>query len=105
MNFEAKISGTKVTGFEIEPIFNSQFISLEDILKMDLKQETMNWLLDTLRFSRGERTKADDRIWWAIIDWDSTYKLSCLEKYPQYVEEFKNYFGENWLNCYIRFNH
>lgn len=105
MNFEPKISGTKVTNFKIEPIFDSQFICLEDLLQMDLKQETMDWLLDTLRFSRGKRTKKDDKIWWATIDWDSTYKLSCLEKYPEYVEEFKEYFGDSWLDHYIRFNH
>ena len=105
MKFEPKISGIKVTGFEIKPIFNSQFICLEDLVKMDLKQETMNWLLDTLRFSRGEREKETDKIWWATIDWDSVYKLSCLENYPEYVKEFKNYFGEEWLEQYIRFNH
>ena len=105
MTFEAKISGTKVTDFNITPIFNSQYISLESLLKLDLKQETMNFILDTFRFSKGERTKEEDEIWWAILDWDTIYKLSCLEKYPQYVEEFKSYFGENWLKHYIRFNH
>lgn len=105
MKFEPKLSGTKVTDFNIEPIFNSQFICLEDLIKMDLKQETMNWLLDTLRFSRGAREKEDDKIWWATIDWDSVYKLSCLENYPDYVKEFEEYFGEEWLKYYIRFNH
>jgi hypothetical protein len=105
MKFEPKLSGTKVTDFNIEPIFDSQFICLEDLVKMDLKQETMNWLLDTLRFSRGIREKKDDKIWWATIDWDSIYKLSCLENYPEYVKEFEEYFGEEWLEYYIRFNH
>lgn len=105
MKFEPKISGTRVTDFDITPIFDSQFICLEDLVKMDLKQETMNWLLDTLRFSRGDRQKAEDKIWWATIDWDSIFKLSCLENYPDYVKEFEDYFGENWLEHYIRFNH
>lgn len=105
MKFEPKISGTKVTDFNITPIFNSQFISLESLLKMDLKQRTMDFILDTFRFSKGEKTKEDDEIWWGILDWDSIYKLSCIEKYPEYVKEFEEYFGENWFKHYIRFNH
>ena len=105
MKFEPKISGTKVTDFDIKPIFDSQFICLEDLVKMDLSQKTMDWLLDTLRFSRGDRVNEDDKIWWAIIDWDSIYKLSIIENYPEYEKELLEYFGESWLNHYIRFNH
>ncbi|MDV3428228.1 MAG: hypothetical protein LIR50_14620 [Bacillota bacterium] len=107
MKFEEKISGTKVTDFKITPIFKSQFVSLADVMALDLKQETMDLILDTLRFSRGERTEdnKDACIWWCVMDWDFIMKLSCLEHYPKYVEEFKNYFGENWVKHYIRFNH
>ena len=75
--------------------FGVIMFSLNTLLKMDLKQRTMDFILDTFRFSKGEKTKEDDEIWWAILDWDSIYKLSCIEKYPEYVKEFEEYFGEN----------
>lgn len=104
MKFESKISGTKVTEFEITPIFNKQVISLNDIINANLPQKSMDWILDTIRFTKGQ--PIDGRpSWWCTLDWDSIYKLSCAKNYPQYVEEFENYFGENWLNQYIRFNH
>ena len=100
MKFEQKISGTRVTDYKIEKmLFHSQFISLKECLEKVKRQETMDWLLDTLRFTKSE----DD--WYAIIDWDSILKLSVLEYYPQYEEELKNYFGESWLKHYIRFGH
>lgn len=107
MKFEPKISGTKVTDFDIKPLFSSQFISLQDAIDKDLSQDTMNWILDNLRFHRGERTEENKGkcIWWAIIDFDTDYKLAVLENYPHYKEEFRKYFGEGWMNHYIRFNH
>lgn len=107
MKFEEKISGTKVTDFNIKPLFDSQFISLQDVIDKDLSQRTMNWILDTLRFHRGERNEEnkDVCIWWGTIDFDTNYKLAVLENYPEYEKEFVKYFGENWMNHYIRFNH
>ena len=100
MKFTQKISGTSVTDFRIEKLlFDSQFITLSDCIKKVKRQETMNWLLDTLRFTKGEEE------WYAIIDYDSIYKLSILEYYPDYEKELISYFGEEWLNHYIRFNH
>ena len=107
MKFEEKISGTKVTDFEIDSLFSSQFISLEEVMEKDLSQRTMNWILDHLRFYRGERTEEnkDECIWWTTIDFDTDLKLSVMENYPEYEKEFTDYFGENWMNYYIRFNH
>ena len=106
ITFDPKISGVRVTGSEIDEvmhniIFPSQFISLKDCICKIRRQESMNWLLDTLRFSKGER--AGD--WCAIIDWDSIAKLTILEKYPEVEKQFIEYFGENWMEYYIRFNH
>ena len=106
ITFDPKISGTRVTGTEIDEvmhniIFASQFISLKDCIRKIHRQESMNWLLDTLRFSKGEH--AGD--WCAIIDWDSIAKLTILEKYPEVEKQFIEYFGENWMERYIRFNH
>lgn len=107
MKFEPKISGTKVTDFNIEPLFDSQFISLQEVMEKDLSQQTMDWILDNLRFHRGQRTPENKGkcIWWTTIDFDSIYKLSVLENYPDYEKEFINYFGDKWMNHYIRFNH
>lgn len=105
MTFESKISGTKVTDFEITPIFDSQIVWLSDAMAKIQKQEVMDYLLDYYRFTRGFRDKTGDWDWCAIIDWDSIYKLSTLENYPEYEKEFIGYFGEDWLKHYIRFNH
>jgi len=106
ITFDPKISGVRVTGSEIDEImyniiFPSQFISLKDCIRKIHRQESMNWLLDTLRFSKGEY--AGD--WCAIIGWDSNAKLTILEKYPEVEKQFIEYFGEDWMNVYIRFNH
>lgn len=103
MTFETKISGTAVTDFEIVPVFNSQLIWLSEAMAKIQNQEAMNFILDTFRFTKGCEEKSHD--WCAILDWDSIFKISCLEKYPEYVAELTGYFGENWLKHYIRFNH
>ena len=106
INFDPKISGTRVTGSEIDEImqniiFASQFISLKDYIKKIHRQESMNWILDTLRFYKGQY--AGD--WCATINWDSIAKLTVMEKYPEVEKQFIEYFGENWMKHYIRFNH
>lgn len=103
MKFEPKISGTKVTDFEITPIFESQFVWLSEAMEVIQRQEAMDYLLDTYRFTKGCEEKFHD--WVAIIDWDTIMKLSILEHYPEYEKELKEYFGEEWLKHYIRFNH
>ena len=103
MKFEGKISGTKVSEFEITPIFNSQFVWLSEIMEKIQNQKAMDFILDTFRFSKGREEKSHD--WYAILDWDSIMKISVLENYPEYEKEFINYFGEGWLKQYIRFNH
>ena len=107
MKFEEKMSGTKVTDFEIKPLFSSQFISLQEVMEKDLSQRTMNWILDHLRFYRGERTEENKGqcIWWTTIDFDTDLKLSVMENYPEYEKEFIDYFGASWMDYYIRFNH
>jgi len=107
MKFEEKISGTKVTDFDIRPLFSSQFISLQDVMDKDLSQRTMDWILDNMRFHRGERNEKNkgECIWWGILDFDTDLKLAVLENYPEYEKEFIEYFGEHWMKHYIRFNH
>lgn len=101
MKFEPKMSGTRVTDYSIEEIFDSQYITLTECLEKIHRQETMNYLLDTFRFTVSD----DGKIWFAIIDMDTNYKVAILEKYPEYEKEMIDYFGENWLKHYIRFNH
>lgn len=100
MKFEPKISGTSVTEFDITPIFHQQIVSLAECLKVIQRQESMDFLLDTFRFSL-----CADGEWRAVLDWDSIMKVSVLENYPDYETKFIVYFGENWLKHYIRFNH
>ena len=101
MTFTEKISGTRVDDFEITPIFNSQVVSLAEAMAVVKKQETMDYLLDTLRFYKGG-SLGD---WFTTIDWDTILKLSVLENYPNYERVFVEYFGANWLNHDLRFSH
>ena len=103
MNFEPRISGTTVTDFKIDCIFNKQIILLSQAMKTIKRQETMDFLLDTFRFSKCNENYPNE--WYAILDYDTIYKLSVMENYPEYEKEFIDYFGENWFKHYIRFNH
>lgn len=100
MNFKPKMSGTRVTNFNIKTIFNTQIITLNDCQRLLHRQESMDFLLDNFRFSLCK-----DREWRAVIDFDTDYKIAILENYPEYEKEMIDYFGENWLKHYIRFNH
>lgn len=42
MKFDPKISGVRVTEFNIQPLFCSQLITLEDCIKTVKRQETMD---------------------------------------------------------------
>ena len=101
MNFEPKISGTKVTGFTMEPLFCSQVVTLKKCIEKVHRQETMNYILDTFRFIKSGNCGE----WYMIIDHDTDYKLAVMENYPEYEDEFKKHFGEDWIKHYIRFNH
>lgn len=103
MRFEPKISGTRVEDFDIKPIFHKQIVLLSDAMKTIKRQETMDFLLDTFRFSKCNENYPNE--WYAILDFDTIFKLSVMENYPEYEKEFIDYFGEGWLKHYIRFNH
>ena len=106
INFEPKISGVRVTGSEIDEVlknrvFDSQFITLNSIQEKIHRQESMNWILDTLRFTKS----VDGKNWFATISWDSIASLTVMEKYPEVEKQFIEYFGKEWMKHYIRFNH
>ena len=103
MTFEPKISGTRVEGFKATPIFDTQIVRLSEAIEKIHSQEAMDLLLDTFYFTKGCTEKSQD--WYAILDWDSIMKISALENAPEDVKEFEEYFGEDWLKHYIRFNH
>ena len=103
MKFEPKISGTRVEDFDIKPIFHKQIVLLSDAIKTIKRQETMDFLLDTFRFRKCNENYPNE--WYAILDFDTIFKLSVMENYPEYEKEFIDYFGENWIKHYIRFNH
>lgn len=103
MTFEPKISGTRVTDFEIKGIFIPPVVWLSDAMRTLKHQETMDFLLDEFRFYKGSEEREGD--WFTFIDGDTNYKVSILENYPDYEKEMIEYFGEKWLKHYIRFNH
>lgn len=103
MKFEPKISGTRVEDFNIKPIFSGQIVLLSDAMKTIKRQETMDFLLDTFRFSKCNENYPNE--WYAILDFDTIFKLSIMENYPEYEKEFIKYFGEKWIKHYIRFSH
>ena len=105
MNFEPKISGTKVTDFSITPIFKDQFVLLSEAQKVINRQETMNFLLDNFRFHKCGNEIEYPNEWVAVLDYDTINKISIMENYPEYEKECIDYFGEEWYNHYIRFNH
>ena len=108
IKFTEKMSGTSVN-IHVEPLFGYCLVSLEEVMNAELSQNVMNFILDNLRFYRGERTaeNSGECIWWAIIDHDTNCKLAVAEKeeYADYKREFMEYFGENWMKHYIRFSH
>ena len=101
LNIETKISGWKVTGFETKPIFSSQIISLEECMKTIKQQETMDFILDTFRFSKGMK----DGTWFATLDWDTIMKISIMETNPEEEKQLEENFGKKWFTYYLRFNH
>ena len=101
LNIESKISGWKVTGFETKPVFSSQIISLEECMKTIKRQKTMDFILDTFRFSKGK----EDEDWFAILDWDTIMKSSIIETNPEEEKQLEEHFGEDWIKFYLRFNH
>ena len=103
MKFTAKMSGTMITEFNIQPLFNEKFIWLSDIMQKITRQEAMNFILEELRFYKGYAEKSGD--WVTTMDRDTIYKVTVLNNYPEYGKEFIEYFGENWMQHYIRFNH
>lgn len=101
LKIESKISGWKVTDFKTKPVFGSQIISLEECMKTIKKQKTMDFILDTFRFSKS----MEEGTWITIIDWDTIMKISIMETNPEEEEQLEAYFGKNWIKNYLRFNH
>lgn len=105
LKIEKKMSGWSVTDFEkVERLFDCQIITLDEVLEKVQKQETMNYILDKFRFTKGI-LKEEEVCWFCILDNDTIYKLSILDRYSDLENELVNYLGENWLDCYIRFGH
>lgn len=101
MNIENKMSGWKITDFETKPIFNNPILSLEECMKTIKRQETMDFILDTFRFSKG----IEDGTWFAIVDRDTIMKISIMETNPKEENLLEERFGKNWLKYHLRFNH
>ena len=102
MTIEKKISGWTVRDYgELEKLFDCCVISLMECIEKNLSQESMNWILDKLRFYKDESSGS----WWATIDNDTNCKLWIIENRPDLAEQLKTTFGKNWMNYYLRFDH
>lgn len=98
---ESKISGWKITGCETKPIFDSQIVSLEECMKTIKRQETMDFILDTFRFSKGMK----EGTWFTTLDWNTIMKISIMETNLEEEKQLVENFGEKWITHYLRFNH
>lgn len=101
IKIESKLSGWKVTDFETKPIFGDQVLSLEECMKIIKRQETMDFILDNFRFSKGMK----DGTWLTVLDWDTIMKVSIMETNPEEEKQLEEAFGKNWIKNYLRFNH
>lgn len=105
LNIENKMSGWAISGYgHLELLFSSQIVSLKECFEKVKKQETMDFILDTLRFSKGQNDKGEID-WFCTMDYDTIYKLTILENYPEFEKDLTNHFGKKWLNLYLRFGH
>ena len=89
MKFEPKISGTRVTDFDIKCDLAKQSVFLSEAMKIINRQETMDYLLDTFRFYKCTGEHKGD--WVAYIDFDTLYKIAILEKYPEFNDSWYDY--------------
>ena len=101
IKIENKISGWKVTGYETKPIFNDLIVSLEECMKTIKRQKTMDFILDTFRFSKAMQ----EGTWIEILAWDTIMKISIMETNPEEEKLLENHFGKDWIKNYLRFNH
>lgn len=98
MEFVPKMSGVAVSDFDIKLVFNERIITVDEA--KNLKSiKAFNFIMENYEWldNNGEKV--------TILNFDDMYKISIMENYPNYAEELKNYFGDNWANYYIRFNH
>lgn len=99
----SKMSGWKIDGYKhIELMFNSEIVSLKECMEKVQNQETMDYILDNFRFyqSTVDKTK-----WLTTMDYNTLYKITILDRYPEEKEFLEERFGKKWLNMYLRFGH
>ena len=93
------ISGIRVEDFDIDPVFESWFITLDQVTARIHTQKAMDYILDKFRFSAGRDC------WFITINHDEIYKISIMERHPDLDKELTEKVGENWPDYYLRFNH
>lgn len=108
MKFETMLSGVRVTGCDIklDPMFDltDPLVSLSDINSKITKEDTIQFIFLTYRFTRCE---IEEGVWqWCtLIAHDDLYKIHILERRSDYADELCRHVGKDWLYHYIRFNH
>jgi len=107
MKFEPKISGVRVTDYgkiKVFPHLLDQIVTLHDINNLTNKR-AVQFILDTYNMVSLNAEHANGASWGAIMSYDDILKVSILENHPDLEAELQDYFGDNWLQHYIRFNH
>lgn len=107
MNFEPKISGTTVTDFgDIKriPSICGEIVTLKHINTLK-NEDAVNWIFEHYDLWALNPEKTEGANWGAVMSRDDILKVSIMENHPDKAEELRAYFGDNWMEHYIRFGH
>ena len=104
MKIEPKMSGWTITEYSIDvsklPFKEFPYlIYLDECLKLN-NEKSMEYILENATF-----VKSSEGRWGSLFGNDGIMKIAILEFYPEYEAQLTEYFGEDWVNYYLRFNH
>lgn len=104
MKIEPKMSGWTITEYSIDvsklPFKEFPYlIYLDECLKLN-NEKSMEYILENATF-----VKSSEGRWGSLFGNDGIMKIAILEFYPEYEAQLIEYFGEDWVNYYLRFNH
>lgn len=115
MKIETKMSGWSITDIDDIELVTHRFISFGEMNFM--KPKTIKWILDNYEFHTGDTDEhfcetfklpkeyIGKKTYGTFPTLDDEYKITIMEKYPEYEEQLTKAFGENWADYYLRFGH
>lgn len=94
MKIESKISGWAITDIDnIKPV--ETCLSKKQVMEMP----------EEVRTAIERDYYHYNSLIYAHLGMDDAYKLAIYLNYPEELKELKEWFGENWYQYYLRFNH